>query len=36
MDMQIAGHALVLDLTTATSNVKEFARVEGFRVDNWV
>ena len=35
MDMQIAGHALALDLTVVTNNMKEFARVEGLRVENW-
>ena len=36
MDMQIAGHALALDLQLVTNNTKEFERVEGLRLDNWV
>jgi len=36
MDMQIAGHALALDLVLVTNNTKEFARVEELKLDNWV
>ena len=36
MDMQIAGHALSLDLVLVTNNTKEFVRVEGLSLDNWV
>ena len=36
MDMQIAGHALSLDLVLVTNNVKEFERVLGLELDNWV
>lgn len=36
MDMQIAGHALALDMMLVTNNTKEFERVEGLIVDNWV
>ena len=36
MDMQIAGHALALDLVLVTNNTKEFERVEGLGLDNWV
>jgi len=36
MDMQIAGHALSLGLTLITNNTKEFNRVLGLRLDNWV
>jgi len=36
MEMQIAGHALALDLVLVTNNTKEFERVEGLRLDNWV
>jgi len=32
----IAAHALSLDLTLVTNNSREFGRVEGLRVDNWV
>ncbi len=36
LDMQIAAHARALDLTLITNNLKEFERVAGLRVDNWV
>ena len=36
MDMQIAGHALALDLVLVTNKTKEFNRVERMRLDNWV
>ena len=36
MDMQIAGHALALDLILVTNNIKEFERVLGLKLDNWV
>jgi len=36
MDMQIAGHALALDLVLVTNNTREFERVEGLGLDNWV
>ena len=36
MDMQIASHALALDLILVTNNIKEFERVEGLKLDNWV
>ena len=36
MDMQIAGHALSLDMTVVTNNTKEFHRVDGLVLDNWV
>lgn len=36
MDMQIAGHALALDLILVTNNIKEFKRVLGLKLDNWV
>jgi tRNA(fMet)-specific endonuclease VapC len=36
LDMLIAGHALSLNLTLVTNNVREFNRVEGLRVDNWI
>ena len=35
-DHMIAGHARSLGLIVVTNNVKEFTRVEGLRVDNWV
>jgi len=36
MDMQIAGHALASDLVLVTNNIREFQRVEGLGLDNWV
>lgn len=36
MDMQIAGHALALDMVLVTNNIKEFERVDGLVLDNWV
>ena len=35
-DQMIAGHARSLGLIVVTNNVKEFTRVEGLRIDNWV
>ena len=35
-DQMIAGHARSRGLIVVTNNVKEFERVEGLRVDNWV
>jgi len=35
-DLLIAAHALSLDWTLVTNNEKEFRRVEGLRVENWV
>jgi tRNA(fMet)-specific endonuclease VapC len=34
-DLMIAAHALSLGLTVVTNNVREFARVDGLRLDNW-
>ena len=34
-DLLIAAHALSLDLTLVTNNVREFSRVRGLRVENW-
>jgi tRNA(fMet)-specific endonuclease VapC len=36
MDMLIAAHARSLSLTLVTNNLKEFERVPGLRVENWV
>ena len=36
MDMLIAGHALALNMTLVTNNIKEFHRVEKLKLDNWV
>jgi tRNA(fMet)-specific endonuclease VapC len=35
LDMQIAAHALSLDVTLVTNNLKEFSRVTGLKLDNW-
>jgi tRNA(fMet)-specific endonuclease VapC len=36
LDTLIAAHALALDVTLVTSNQREFARVKGLRMENWV
>jgi len=36
MDMQIAAHAMSLGMTVITNNVKEFQRVDGLLLENWV
>ena len=35
-DLLIAAHALSLNWTLVTNNEKEFRRIEGLRVENWV
>ena len=35
-DMLIAAHALALDLILVTANVREFARVPGLIMENWL
>jgi tRNA(fMet)-specific endonuclease VapC len=35
-DLLIAAHALALDLTLVTDNGREFSRIEGLRVENWL
>ena len=35
LDLLIAAHALSLGLTLVTNNTREFARVEGLRLENW-
>jgi len=35
-DMQIGAHARSLDLTLVTNNRREFDRMPGLRVENWV
>ena len=35
MDTMIAAHALSLDLTLVTNNVRDFERVKGLRLENW-
>jgi tRNA(fMet)-specific endonuclease VapC len=36
LDTLIASHALALDLTVVTDNEREFRRVPGLRVENWL
>ncbi len=36
MDMLIAGHALAEGLILVTNNTREFGRVKGLSVENWV
>jgi tRNA(fMet)-specific endonuclease VapC len=35
-DLLIAAQALALDHTLVTDNDKEFSRIEGLRVENWL
>ena len=35
-DMMIAGHARALGLILVTNNIKEFERVPGLRIENWI
>jgi tRNA(fMet)-specific endonuclease VapC len=35
-DMLIAAHALALDCTVVTANRREFSRVPGLKVENWL
>ncbi len=35
-DMLIAAHAIALDCTLVTANQREFSRVEGLRLENWL
>ncbi len=35
-DMLIAAHALAVGLTVVTDNVREFSRVPGLSLDNWL
>ena len=36
LDTMIAAHALSLDATLVTNNTREFERVAGLRLENWV
>jgi len=36
MDMLIAAHALALDATLVTDNEREFGRVPGLKIENWI
>ncbi len=35
-DLEIAAQAMARDIVVVTNNVKEFARVPGLKVENWV
>jgi tRNA(fMet)-specific endonuclease VapC len=35
-DMLIAAHAMALDATLVTNNEREFKRIKGLRIENWV
>ena len=35
-DLFIAAHALALDATLVTANEREFGRVPGLRIENWI
>ena len=36
MDLLIAAHALFLDVVLVTNNTKEFQRVPGLKIENWL
>ncbi len=36
LDMLIAAHALSLDLTIISNNIKEFTRIENLKCENWL
>ncbi len=36
LDMEIAAHAVALDVILVTNNQREFSRVAGLRCENWV
>jgi tRNA(fMet)-specific endonuclease VapC len=36
MDLLIASHALCLNVTLVTDNIKEFQRVQGLKIENWL
>jgi len=36
LDMMIAGHAMSLEYTVVTNNIKEFQRIKGLKLENWV
>lgn len=35
LDMMIGAHALALDATFVTNNVREFKRIRGLQIENW-
>jgi len=36
LDMLIAAHALSLDLTIISNNIKEFSRIPNLKCENWI
>jgi predicted nucleic acid-binding protein len=36
LDKLIAAHALSLDLTISSNNIKEFARIPNLKCENWI
>ena len=36
LDTLIAAHALALEVTLVTSNLREFSRIRGLRVESWI
>lgn len=36
LDMMIAGHAKSLGYTVVTNNIKEFQRIKGLKLENWI
>ncbi len=36
LDTLIAAHALALNLTIVSNNIKEFARIPGLKCENWI
>jgi tRNA(fMet)-specific endonuclease VapC len=35
-DLFIAAHARALDMTLVTDNIREFSRVDGLKLENWI
>lgn len=36
LDMMIAAHALAMDATLVTNNTREFERINGLKLENWI
>jgi predicted nucleic acid-binding protein len=36
LDTLIGGHALSLDVILVTDNTREFSRIEGLRLEDWI
>jgi tRNA(fMet)-specific endonuclease VapC len=36
LDLQIAAHAMALDITLVTNNTREFKRIPALKLENWV